>query len=183
VTNQDLLRDLLSQGNHEERVWGVVIGVVTNTKDPAELNRVKVRFPWLTDDDESHWARVAAPMAGNDRGISWLPEVNDEVLVAFDRGMVEFPYVIGSLWNANNAPPESNSDGENNKQTIKSRSGSIIRMDDTDGSEKIEIIAANNGGSIVFDTANKSITIQTSGTITLDADHVVIKGKSRVDIN
>ncbi len=167
MTNLDMIRDLISQGESDERYWGVVVAIVTNNKDPDGLNRVKVRFPWLTDDDESHWARVATPMAGNGRGFYCLPEVDDEVLVAFDRGSVEYPYVIGSLWNGKDAPPESNSDGKNNMRTLKSRSGSLIRLNDTDGSEKVEIIGANGGASIVFDLSNNSITIKAEGDLTL----------------
>lgn len=182
MTNLDMMRDLISQGDSGGRYWGVVTAVVTNNQDPDGLNRVKVRFPWLGDDDESHWARVATPMAGNGRGLYLLPEVDDEVLVAFEHGVVEYPYVIGSLWNGKDRPPESNADGKNNMRTLKSRSGSIIRLNDTDGSEKVEIIGANGGASIVLDLSNNSITIKATGDLTLQGDHVVIKG-TKVDIN
>ena len=86
------------------RILGVVTGVVTNNKDPDKLGRVKVRFPWLSDTDESWWARVASPMAGKDRGVFFLPEVDDEVLVAFEHGDPRFPYVIGALWNGSTPP-------------------------------------------------------------------------------
>jgi uncharacterized protein involved in type VI secretion and phage assembly len=182
VTNLDMMRDLISQGGQDGRYWGVVIGVVTNNRDPNGLNRVKVRFPWLSDDDESHWARVASPMAGNNRGFYCLPEVDDEVLVAFEHGVVEYPYVIGSLWNGKDAAPESNADGKNNVRTLKSRSGSVIRLDDTKGKEKVEIIGANGGASIVLDLSNNSITIKADGDLTLQGQHVIIKGV-KVDIN
>lgn len=182
MTNMDMLRDLISQGSPDGRYWGVVIGVVTNNHDLEGLSRVKVRFPWLSDDDESHWARVASPMAGNGRGFFCLPEVDDEVLVAFEHGVVEYPYVIGSLWNGQDKAPESNGDGKNNMRTLKSRSGSIIRLNDTKGAEKVEIIGANGGASIVLDLSNNSITIKATGDLTLQGDHVVIKG-TKVDIN
>ena len=83
------LLELLNIGsgqNDDGRITGVVLGIVTNNNDPDKLGRVKVRFPWLSGSTESHWARVATPMAGNGRGLYFLPEVDDEVLVLFERG-------------------------------------------------------------------------------------------------
>ena len=84
----------------------VVVGRVVNNKDTEGLGRVKVKFEWLSDLNESAWARIAAPTAGKDRGIYFLPEIDDEVLVAFAHGDVRFPYVIGSLWNGVDVPPD-----------------------------------------------------------------------------
>src|SRR5687768_7153196 len=88
----------------DRRMYGVVIGIITNNKDPDKLGRVKVKFPWLSDTDESFWARTATPMAGNQRGMYFLPEVDDEVLVAFEHGDLRFPYIIGALWNGKDKP-------------------------------------------------------------------------------
>lgn len=180
MSNIDPLRHLLMPRAPARNIYGVVIGVVTNNQDPDGMGRVKVRFPWLSEEDESHWARVATPMAGNERGLYFLPEVDDEVLVAFEHGLPDFPYVIGSLWNGKDKPPEENGDGENNLRTIKSRSGHVIRLDDTDGSEKIEIIDKSESNSIVIDTASNAITIKADGDITLESanGNVIIKGQS-----
>jgi uncharacterized protein involved in type VI secretion and phage assembly len=156
-------------------IQGVVIGVVTNNEDPDGKGRVKVKFPWLSDADESNWARVATPMAGEERGIFFLPEVDDEVLVAFEHGDVRWPYVIGSLWNGQQAPPETNADGSNNIRVIKSRSGHVIRLNDEDGSEKIEIIDKSEKNSIVIDTAENTISITTDKDITFSATQGTIK--------
>jgi uncharacterized protein involved in type VI secretion and phage assembly len=118
------------------RIYGVVVGIVTNNKDPLEMARVKVKLPALSDDYETQWARLVTPMAGNDRGLYYLPEVNDEVLVAFEDGIIERPFVLGAVWNGKDKPPESNSDGQNNMRTMKSRSGHIIRLDDTAGPKR-----------------------------------------------
>ena len=144
--------DLISDIAEEKvgRITGVAVGVVTNNQDPDGLGRVKVRFPWLSDADESQWARIAAPMAGKDRGVYFLPEVDDEVLVAFEHGDPRFPCVIGALWNGKDAPPATNSDGKNNVRVIKSRSGHIIRLNDEDGKEMIEIIDKSEKNSIIF---------------------------------
>lgn len=170
-----MLATLLSLPTDSHRFYGVTIGVVTNNQDPDKLSRVKVKLPWLSDEDESHWARVVAPMAGNDRGLYCLPEVDDEVLIAFEHGQVEFPYVLGALWNGKDKPPESNADGKNNTRSLKSRSGHVIRLSDEDGKEKIEIIDKTQKNSIIFDTAENTITIATDKDITLSAPQGTIK--------
>jgi len=173
------------------RIAGVVVGVVTNNQDPDGMGRVKVKFPWLSDADESFWARVASPMAGKERGIYFLPEVEDEVLVAFEHGDVRFPYVVGALWNGKDAPPAKNDDGKNNIRVIKSRSGHVVRLTDEDGKEKIEIIDKSEKNSLVFDTAKNTITITTDkdivlsaaqGTIKLDAQKIDIKSSADTKI-
>ena len=131
--NPELLHRLFAPAEPAQRFYGVVVGIVTNNKDPESLHRVKIRFPWLDQDNESHWARVASLMAGNGRGAYFLPEVDDEVLVAFEHGCVDYPYVVGALWNGKDKPPESNSDGLNKHRTIQSRSGHIIRLNDKAG--------------------------------------------------
>lgn len=168
----ELFSDLFSSklGN-ADRFFGVTIGIVTNNQDPDKLGRVKVRFPWLSDQDESHWARVLSPMAGKERGLFFLPEVDDEVLVAFEHGMAEFPYVLGALWNGKDKPPETNEDGKNNFRFIKSRSGHIIRLDDTDGAEKIEIIDKSGKNTVVLNTKENTITISADADITIQSSN------------
>ena len=172
------MNDLLGTPAHpadRNRVYGVAVGVVTNNQDPDGMGRVKVRLPWLSDDDETTWARIAVPMAGNARGFYNLPEVDDEVLVAFEQGAIDRPYVLGALWNGKDAPPESNSDGKNNMRTWKSRSGHILRLDDTDGSEKIEIIDKSGKNSIVITTSDNKLTIQADSDITIQSSNGKLK--------
>jgi uncharacterized protein involved in type VI secretion and phage assembly len=157
------------------RIFGVVVGVVTNNQDPDNLGRVKVKFPWLSDVNESFWARLAAPMAGKQRGAYFLPEVDDEVLVAFEHGDVRFPYVLGALWNGKDAPPITNSDGKNNVRLVKSRSGHVVKLNDEDGKETIEIIDKSQNNSIVIDTAKNTITIKSDKDIALSAPNGTIK--------
>ena len=171
----DMLIDTEEREAMGSRIQGVVVGVVTNNEDPDLMGRVKVKFPWLSDADESHWARIAAPMAGKERGVYFLPEVDDEVLVAFEHGDVRFPYVLGALWNGKEAPPAKNEDGKNNIRVIKSRSGHVIRLNDEDGKEKIEIVDKSEKNSIVFDTSENTITITVDKDITLSAPQGAIK--------
>lgn len=180
----DSLLDLLlpAGGDQPSRIYGVVVGIVTNNDDPDGLGRVRVRFPWLSDSNESQWARTASIMAGNDRGAYFLPEVDDEVLVAFEHGDARFPYVLGALWNGQDALPESAalSSGKVVKRVIKTRAGHIIRLDDTDGSEKIEIIDKSGKNSIVVESSANTVTVKADGDITLESAQgkVVIKGQS-----
>jgi uncharacterized protein involved in type VI secretion and phage assembly len=165
----ETLHQLLPLPDRTQRFYGVVVGLVTNNKDPENLHRVKVRFPWLDAENESHWARVATFMAGNDRGGYFLPEVDDEVLVAFEHGDANYPYVIGSLWNGKDKAPESNSDGLNKHRTIKSRSGHVIRLNDKAGSETIEIIDKTGNNKIIISTKDNTITIESVSDITINS--------------
>jgi uncharacterized protein involved in type VI secretion and phage assembly len=158
-----------------DRVYGVMVGIVTNNQDPDGLGRVKLRLPWLSAEHESNWARVTTPMAGDDRGLYLLPEVDDEVLVAFEHGSVEFPFVLGSLWNGKDKPPGKNDDGKNNVRALKSRSGHTVSLDDTDGKEKIEIVDAKGKESIVLDVANNTITISADKDVVIESKNGSIK--------
>ena len=171
----DVLDELSEQGSRAGRIYGVVIGLVTNNKDPEKLGRVKVKFPWLSDVDESGWARIAAPMAGKQRGLFFLPEVDDEVLVAFEHGDPRVPYVLAAMWNGKDAPPLTNDDGKNNVRMIKSRSGHTVKLNDEDGKETIEIVDKSQKNSIVIDTSKNTITVTTDKDITLSAAKGTIK--------
>lgn len=191
MMGSDIINGLINPHENSQRFYGVVVGVVTNNQDPEDMHRVKVRFPWLGDDIESNWARVTAFMAGNDRGAYFLPEVDDEVLVAFEHGRVDYPFVLGSLWNGQDIPPESNQNGENNHRVFRSRSGHVLLFNDTDGSETIEIVDKSEKNKIVIDTANNSITIEAdsdiaiksaNGKLTMEANGIEIRSQEAVSI-
>ncbi len=163
-------------------VNGVAIGIVTNNEDPDGMGRVKLKFPWSGGSDESYWVRVATLMAGKDRGTFFLPEVEDEVLVAFDHGDINYPYVIGALWNGVDTPPLTNEDGKNNIRTIKSRSGHEIIFNDNheEKEEKIEI-RTKTGHAIVLDDSegNEKIEIRTkTGHAIVLGENIEIKDKT-----
>ena len=88
----------------DRRSTGSSSAIVTNNNDPDKLGRVKLKFPWLADTYESDWARIVQLGAGPDSGAVFLPEVNDEVLVAFEFGDIRRPYVLGGLWNGKDKP-------------------------------------------------------------------------------
>jgi uncharacterized protein involved in type VI secretion and phage assembly len=157
------------------RFYGVAIAIVTNNKDPENLGRVRLRLPWLSDMAESAWTRVVSPMAGAKRGLYFLPEVDDEVLIAFEHGSPDTPYVLGAVWNGRDAPPEANTDGKNNVRTIKSRSGHVIRLTDTDGEEKIEILDKSAKNSIVISTKDNTVTITAGADVTVRSSNGKLK--------
>jgi len=185
-----------------KRIEGIVLGVVADNKDPDGLGRVKIRFPWLDDGYQSTWAPVATLMAGKERGAFFLPEVNDEVIVAFDQGDIDHPYVIGALWSIKNKPPESNSDFKNNIRKIKSRSGHEIilnddqnkgnieiktkaghniLLDDSSGKEKMEI-KDKSGNSISMDSTKNSINISSQMKLSIKAKDITIESDGTMNI-
>ena len=195
------------QNNEREvgRVNGVAAGIVTNNQDPDGLGRVKVKFPWLSDNNETDWIRVATLMAGSGRGSFFLPEVDDEVLVAFEHGNINRAFVIGALWNGVDKPPEANSDGQNNIRKIRSRSGHEIIFDDNGaagqekveihtngghkivlddslGGEKIEIMDKTGSNSIVIDSIQNSVAISSSLQLKIKGSIVEIEADSMLTI-
>jgi uncharacterized protein involved in type VI secretion and phage assembly len=196
--------DLLRMDQAESgRVDGVALGLVTNNNDPDGLGRVKLKYPWREDGQDSFWARIAVTMAGNDRGTFFLPEVGDEVLVAFDKGDIQHPYVIGALWNGKDKPPADNADGENNTRRIRSRSGHqitlfdkagketlevatqgghTILMDDTAGSARIAIKDSAGSNTITIDSAKNTITIESGMSLKLKSQSVDIEAGASMNI-
>jgi uncharacterized protein involved in type VI secretion and phage assembly len=148
---------------------GVAMAIVTDNDDPDNLGRVKVKFPWFSEDLASFWVRIATPMAGPERGLMIIPEVNDEVLVAFEQGDFNHPFIIGALWNGIDKPPQTTSEtisgGKVNKRILKTRAGHILRFDDTSGSEKIEIIDKTGKNLIMIESSSNKMTIQADGDI------------------
>ncbi|MCP4570182.1 MAG: type VI secretion system tip protein VgrG [FCB group bacterium] len=142
--------------------------VVVNNVDPDGLGRVKVKFPW-NDSDETPWLRIAVPHAGQDRGWSSLPEIDDEVLVGYEQGSPDLPIVIGALYNKDNKPHPDTGDDENNIKMFMTRCGHKIVLDDTDGEEKISIITKDDKNAVVMDVAAPSISIKSEGDIGIEA--------------
>lgn len=176
------------------RWYGVFPALVTEITDPDGQGRVKISLPWSPDADGAAcelWARLATLMGGNNRGSWFIPDVNDEVLVAFEGGDPRRPYVLGGLWNGRDTPPESmDGAGNNHKKVIRSRNGVKVTLDDQDGQEKLILetpggqkvtlrdgpgsveIVDSNGNSVRFEASG--ITFNTSGRFSLTASMVEI---------
>jgi phage protein D/phage baseplate assembly protein gpV len=175
--------ELVGSGERRRRVDGVVVGIVTNAgeadaSDSAAWGRVRVKFPYLSDSDESWWARLAMPMAGAQRGFQFYPEVDDEVLVAFEDGDPNRPYVIGSLWNGTDALPLAPSvavvSGKVEKRIIKTRVGHMIEFNDKQGEEQI-LVQDKAGSYIKFEAKSGSEKVTIFST--KDMDVLVESGK------
>ena len=188
------LTGLLDGGNDREfygnRFNGVVPAIVTNFVDPENLGRIKVKYPWLiavnSQPIESDWVRIAAPAAGKNRGFYYIPEVDDEVLIAFEHGDPNRPYMIGTLWNKKDPPPKPTNqvnDGSHiTERIIKSRSGHIIVLNDTMGQEQILIRDKSEKNEIVIDTKTNSISIKAQQDINIDAGgNINIKAKGMIN--
>jgi phage protein D/phage baseplate assembly protein gpV len=157
------------------RPWpGLVIGQVTDINDPDQRFRVKVAFPWLSDDYESWWARVAQPGAGDGRGLAWLPEVGDEVLVGFVHGDVRDPYVLGGLYNGTDHPMMNDQlvdggAGQVLRRVLGSRTGHQLVFSDDDQASQIQLATGDGSATITMDSTNTKIVIDGSGTVTIHA--------------
>ncbi len=166
--------------------YGVYSGMVTDTQDPDAQGRVKVKLPWSPDSNGCSyetWARLSTMMGGNQRGSWFIPDVNDEVLVMFEAGDPRRPYVIGALWNGQDAPP-AQMDAKNNKKVLCSRTGIRITLDDTDGQVTLTLETPGNQKMVFADTPG-SITIQDSNnnSITLDASGITLSTQGTVTIS
>ena len=152
---------------------GVYPAIVTNVQDADETGRVKLRFPWLADDYESAWSRVMQIGAGPERGFLWLPEVDDEVLVAFIDGDATRPVVVGGLFNGVDKPPFEGyadpGDGSIDTRGIKTRKGHVLQFEDADGAERIHIHTAEESISILLDQANKKLVVQADSDVEVNA--------------
>lgn len=180
------------------RWYGVYAGIVSDNNDPEGFGRVKVTLPWAPDtggDKYDAWARLATFMAGDNRGSWFIPDVEDEVLVAFEGGDPRRPYVVGALWNGKDKPPEKmDGGGKNFKKVLRSRNGVKITLDDKDGQEqfiaetpggqKITLkdgpgvieLADSNGNSIKMEASG--ITITTSASMTINASTMTVNASS-----
>lgn len=144
-----------------------LIGVVADNKDPKGWGRVRVKFPTLTEEHMSYWARVVSMGAGSDRGFDWLPEVNDEVLVAFEHGDIHRPYIIGNVWNGKDAPPEKVDstvvNGKVRLRTLKTRVGHKLQFveEDKDASKQGAYLTTKEQNYLHFNDSEKYAELKT----------------------
>ncbi|MEM7802092.1 MAG: VgrG-related protein, partial [Chloroflexota bacterium] len=194
--HSNLLLNQLTLRDHLVERDGVAIGIVTNTKDPQKLGRVKVAYPWLSDDLESHWCRVVSVGAGPKAGFSAVPAVEDEVLVAFEHGQINRPYVLGGVWNGKHGLPlghEGVREGdEPHARSWTSRKGHQITLFETE-EQRIEIQTVD-GHAFTLDDTGKSIELRTAGGLVLkmsdnengisieSSGSVTIKGQQEINI-
>lgn len=189
----------LAQGAKQtpQSMKGVMTAIVTQNNDPEGQCRVMVRYPWHDKPSDAYWARLAMPMAGKDRGMVFIPEVGDEVLVAFEREDLRFPCVLGALWNGQHMPPQINSNSKNDQRLIKSRKGHRLLFDD--GTPGAVELARQDGKKVVFDdkgisleddkgnhvridSKSGAIEIKATGALTIKAATITIEATGTLDV-
>ena len=184
------LYSMLSSKTRLQPGQTMLVGIITNNNDPDKLGRVKVKFPTLTEDHESNWARVVGVGAGVNRGFDCLPEVNDEVLVAFEHGDIHRPYVIGGVWNGTDAPPTVVTDsvvgGKVRLRTFKTRVGHQLQFveEDKGAVKKGVYLNTIDGHNLRLDDSTKFAELETTGghKFRADDDSKVISLTSTGDI-
>jgi uncharacterized protein involved in type VI secretion and phage assembly len=167
----------------QKRGWGsLVIGIVTNADDQLGQGRVKVKYPTLSDQDESAWARVASPGAGPDRGIQIIPEVGDEVLVGFEHDDKRRPVVLAGLWNGTDATPKAKVQGGKVMTRVwVSRNGHTIELDDSDQDKgSITIKHASASSSLHLEKAQSQL--QADQQLSIKANSIEITADSTLKL-
>ncbi|MDE2448651.1 MAG: phage tail protein [Gammaproteobacteria bacterium] len=174
-------------------IKGVALALVTQNKDDESQCRVKVSYPWHEKPRDSYWARLAVPMAGASRGMVFIPEVGDEVLVAFEREDLRFPYILGALWNGKDKPPLANDDGKNDKRILTSRKKHHLLFDDgTQGVVELAhvkgrritiddngiLITDENGNKVQIDSTSGAMTLEASGALKISATTISIEASA-----
>jgi uncharacterized protein involved in type VI secretion and phage assembly len=185
----DLLSTLQSQPRLQPGQTPLV-GIVTDNEDPNGWGRVRVKLPTLTEEHTSYWARVVAIGAGSQRGFDCLPEVNDEVLVAFEHGDIHRPYVLGGVWNGKDRPPEWPNDSTHNGlvrlRTFQTRIGHTLQFVDGDkgarrqgiytdtaaghhlhfnDTDRFAELKTPDGNTLLMSDKNKKINLTSTGDI------------------
>jgi uncharacterized protein involved in type VI secretion and phage assembly len=174
---------------HDGRIHDVVVGIVTNNKDPDGLGRVKVKLPWMPEGNsiESDWARIATPMAGKSMGLMILPEIDDEVLVAFEHGDTARAYVVGALWNGKDKPPLATDvavkSGTVAQRILKTRTGHQVIFDDSSDKASITIIDKTGENKLFFDSMSGDVELKSKANMKIDVGgNLTMSAKGNIDI-
>jgi uncharacterized protein involved in type VI secretion and phage assembly len=191
-------------GSTELRYYGVYEALVSDVNDPAREGRVKIKMPWFDPELETEWCRVRQFYAGNGYGAFYVPERGDEVLIAFIKGSMSEPVILGGLYNPEDKPP-SHRDAQTDQKMLRTKAGHEFLLDDSPGKERVRIttkgghefdlsdadkkvtFTTTGGNSVTLEDAGGKITIETSGgqsitmtpgKITLSAASIVLSGSS-----
>lgn len=164
--------------------FGLYPAIVTDIVDPDRLGRVEVKFPWLGDDAALRaWATLLTPYADDDQGFVVLPEVDTQVVVAFEAGELQRPYVVGACWNGREMMPVTPT-RQNDRRVIRSRAGSLLEFDDRAGAAKVTV-SMQSGHRLVLDDGAQKVEVQHSNgsIISIDvAGRIEVRANATVDI-
>lgn len=168
-------RSLLALVNAERarRLNGIYPAVVSDIADPEDLGRARLKLPWLADDFQTGWARVNQFGAGPEAGLTWLPEVDDEVVVGFIDGAPDAPVVLGTVFSRANPSPfrplVDSSSGKVIRRGLRTRAGATLEMSDENGKEAIRMVSADGGLVLELDQNGKKLTLSSQGDIEIKA--------------
>jgi len=165
---------------------GVFLATVTSLDDPERVNRVRVRLAAINGSPQQEaelWARVATLFAGDDRGAFWMPDVDDEVVVAFVQGDARMPIVLGGLWNGTSRAPETLAP-DHNLTVVRSRNGTRVVLDDTPGQERVVIETPGGNRVTLSDPAGDLVKVEDSAgnTATMGATGVAVSTPATVKV-
>ncbi len=168
-----------------QRIPGLVIAIVTDNNDPQSRGRVKLRYPWLADEVDSTWARVAAPGAGPEYGLVWIPQIDDEVLVGFEQGDIGRPFVLGGLWNGKDTAPlgtDLPKEGKITRSGFISRSGHKLVFFDGPQETGIALISANGKYAVSLNETRNELHVKADGKLLIEAQSLEIKVKGSAEL-
>jgi uncharacterized protein involved in type VI secretion and phage assembly len=175
------------------RHFGVYPAIVTDIVDADSLGRVEVKFPWLGSqgaDDVRAWATLVSPYADDDQGLQVMPAVDTQVVVAFEAGDLRRPYVLGASWNGAESVPHA-PEASNNVRVLKSRSGSVLEFDDSDGAAKVTVSMASGHKLELADSPSQvtlthaqghQVVLEASGAVTILANSTLDITASAVNV-
>jgi type VI secretion system secreted protein VgrG len=168
--------------------------IVTDNHDPGGLGRVRVKFHWMKGSQKTPWIRVTSPHGGGGKGMFFIPELDEEVIIGFEGDSAVKPYVIGTVYHGKANTSFSN--GGNDVKALQTRSGNKVVMNDNAGSVFVE---DKDGNSMMYDgagnitvKANKkiellcgksTITMLEDGTITINGKDIFIDGTDSSNIS
>jgi uncharacterized protein involved in type VI secretion and phage assembly len=139
----------------------------------VQPGQVKVKFPWLDPGHETDWIRIATAMSGANAGSFFMPNVEDEVLVAFDHGNTELPYVVGFLWNGQDLPPGKD---VRDRQLVSKNGHKIEFLDSTpSGGGKGALVIEDASGNRITLSDNK-IVVQSKFMLEIEAPAIYLQG-------
>ena len=160
------------------------IATIITNEDPLQLGRVRVQFHWPNQlQGKSSWIRVAFPYTGSDRGMLFIPEKDDQVLISYEANHVDFPVVVGSLYHK--TPSTNYWFDQNLQKIIRTKGGNKLVFKDKPGEQEIFITNSNKKGTNLHISfkGDGTITLHTEGLIQLQAKDIKMTAKENIEMN